>query len=357
MKCQAILTTKEKGEAKMRLRTVLQSGLALTVLFLLAAAGAPEARAGAVIVSGSIALGVNDQGHLNTVDPTGAVSTVNASGGAVGLAFSGIDGSFRDATAPGCLCEGWGVSGSGHSGYASVDSGGISNLTVDSFTSSASSITSSVHLTSLPGLTVSQVYAPSVAAPLALFEDKVTITNLTGAPITELRYVRVMDWDIPTTEFSEFVTIKGTATTFLLEKSHDDGFETPNPLASTTPIDPTTEDVDFTDNGPNDHGAYFRFMFGDLAAGESYTFSIFYGAAESEAAMLAALSAVGIELFSLGQSSTADGPSLGTPATFAFGFKGVGGTAILPTVPEPGTVLLLGAGIAGLLCWRRRRNS
>ena len=49
--------------------------------------------------------------------------------------------------------------------------------------------------------------------------------------------------------------------------------------------------VDFEDNGPADHGAYFRFKFGDLATDASRTFQIFYGAAASESAALAAIAA------------------------------------------------------------------
>jgi len=61
----------------------------------------------------------------------------------------------------------------------------------------------------------------------------VTIANSTASDLTDVRYVRVMDWDVPPTEFNEYVTIKGTTTTTLLELSHDDGFDTPNPLLPT----------------------------------------------------------------------------------------------------------------------------
>lgn len=302
----------------------------------------------------TVALGVKNSGALNT--STGSIVT-NA--GATGLAYKFPDGSWRDATSPGCLCEGWGVSASdgatSHSGYDGT-SNGVGGLSVGAFSSTSSTANTTASVTTLPGLTVTHAYAPS-AASNSLFVATVTITNATTASLSDVRYVRVMDWDVPPTEFDEFVTIKGTATTTLLELSHNDGFDSPNPLETTEEIfltDGTTTDVDFEDFGPEDHGAYFKFNFGALAAGESYTFSIYYGAAGSEGEAIAAIAAAGIELYSLGQSSGASGPTTGTPATYIFGFKGVGGVPVEP-VPLPGTLALLGIGLAGLGFVRRRK--
>jgi hypothetical protein len=116
-----------------------------------------------------------------------------------------------------------------------------------------------------------------------------------------------------------------------------------------------TTDVDFTDFGTSDHGANFDFGFGDLLDGESFSFKIFYGAAPTEAAALAAIGADGLELFSLGQS--ANGPETGEPATFIFGFKGVGGV-VQVDVPEPGTYAAgaVALGLAGLTYLRRRQS-
>ncbi len=299
----------------------------------------------------TIALGMNDDGSLNTTVGSVAVNTP----GFTGLAYKFPDGSYRDATAPGCQCEGWGVSTStgAHSGFANVSTdGGPNNLTFAGIVAGVTTAVSSVTLTSLPGLAVTHSAAPSAAAPGALFEVKVKITNSTGGALSDVKYVRVMDWDVPLTEFAEFVTIGGTATTTLLERSHDNGFNTANPLGGDSSIIAATEDVDFVDSGPTDHGAYFRFNFGTIAAGESFEFSIFYGATGTESAAFAAMTAAGIELYSLGQSSPPSGdPTLGTPATFIFGFKGVGGVAL----PTPGSLALVGLALLGAGALRRRQ--
>ncbi len=174
---------------------------------------------------------------------------------------------------------------------------------------------------------------------------------------------------MPPTEFHEFVTIIGTATTTELEESGNNGFNTANPLGGYDLTDSgglsiVKHNEDFEDAGIDDHGAYFRFNFGDLGPGEKKEFSIFYGAGDNEAAALASLGAVGAELYSLGQASGTDlfsagGPVQNDATTFAFGFKGVGGIIILPPpgVPDAGSTFgLLGMALAGLVGFARSRK-
>lgn len=293
----------------------------------------------------TVALGVKNLGQLNT-----RTGNIAANASATGLS-SKIGGGWYDATAPGCLCEGWGVAASGVAGYAN-EALGTANLTDLGFASTSSTATSRVSLTSMPGLKVTHAYKPSAASDL--FEAVVTITNDTAAAVTDVRYRRVMDWDIPFDEFNEYVTIRGTGTTTDLLYSSDQGFATGNPLGSRgTDIGGCGITTDFTDCGPDDHGALFDFGFGGLAVGESREFSIFYGASVNESAALASLATVSAELFSLGQES--GDPTGGTPRTYIFGFAGVGGVPPIET-PEPSILALIGIGLIGMVANRRRQR-
>ena len=91
----------------------------------------------------------------------------------------------------------------------------------------------------------------------------------------------------------------------------DDGFATADALAG--PSDLVEHVGNFADAGPADHGALFDFDFGTLAAGATKTFKTYYGAAGTEVAAVDALNKVGAEAYSLGEPSTPDGPTLGTP--------------------------------------------
>ncbi|MBH9576181.1 PEP-CTERM sorting domain-containing protein [Inhella proteolytica] len=291
-----------------------------------------SATAGAVLVNGGTSIGVTDDGRLGF--------------SGVGITRAGVG----DGITPGCLCEGWGLAGNGQGGYTNGNVGSA-NIGFTSFSYAGGVATSNGYLQSVPGLTISQAY--SVFAGTNGFRTQVTITNTSNSAVNDVRYSRVMDWDIPPSEFAELVTLQGVGASALFF-SNDNGFAAGNPMAPDSELVAGTTNVNFADNGPADHGAQFVFTFGTLAAGESKVFEIFYGAQGSEIGALADLTAMKAEVYSLGQSF--GNGATGTPATFYFGFAGVGGTPI-GQVPEPASMLLVGFGLAALGAASRRKQA
>src|SRR6266850_4692799 len=349
-------------------RSVKQRRLMKTVLLIaltIAAATASHAghAAAAIIDNGTVQLGINSEGHLNV--PGGTASFQNGTTD-VGLRFIPTNG---EATAPGCLCEGWGAANADaatvtFAGYANVftDHGAVGLTLVSAVTTgtgtkpeSTGSAFTSVVETSNGRLRVTHDYHASSSPNL--YQVDVTIKNIGSTPIGDLRYRRVMDWDIPPTTFYEWVEIHvGTATSLI--HATTDGFQSANPWSSPGPSaghPPTTLTPGSPDyfNGPTDQGALFDFGFGTLAAGQSKSFRIYYGAAANRAAALAAIGSVGAEVYSLGIPSVSfaadaaaatDGPNV-----FIFAFSGVGGTPVNPAffTPGPNPVVVEDSGVSG----------
>lgn len=321
-----------------------------SLLTLALAVGLPMAASAAIIDNGTIQMGVDNFGQLNV--PGGTASPVSGTT-VVGLRYMANN---YEATSHGCLCEGWGVGikDTMASGSANNDSGGASNLTLVSFTNTASTATSVVTLNG-SDLRITHSFAPA-AETSNLYAVKVTIENTGATDIADLRYTRTFDWDVEPTTFNEYVTHAGVASTPSVLSAVNNGFVDSNPFGSRSDLGATGDFVDF---GPDDQGTNFDFGFGALKAGEAYTFDIFYGAAGNEAMALAALGAVGAELYSFGQSVAADGSPANDATTFIFAFKGVGGTIIVPPspVPVPAAGFLMLAGLGGLGAMRLRRKA
>jgi type IV pilus assembly protein PilY1 len=353
------------------LKSVYAVGLSAAIVGL---TSGPAAAQGIVTNGAGLAVGIQETGAMGVSGLRPAEAGAPASFGLTGLSFvsdydlAGPAGpTWRDATTPGCLCEGFGVSVNGAvSGFDSNDNGtgGLTVLDLGGTIIGTDRITTLVELSAMPGLTIMHDYHPSASANL--YQADVTITNSTGAAVTDVQYTRTMDWDVPPTEFAELVTLVGWVAPGVplgdLVDSCNNGFTTGNPLVDCANFFGDFEDENFVDAGPFDHGARFTFNFGGLGVGETKTFSIFYGAAAGEAAALAALSTAGAEgIYSFGQCNPGPPggvcggpPSDGLPATFIFAFGGVGAPPV--AVPEPVSLLLFGSGIAGVLVKRYRRK-
>ncbi len=325
-----------------------RKGLAVAALLASSIVVPFNAHSNAIIKYGDSYLGVNNEGHLNVfpsdVDGISDEFLAEFGGSPVGLWRDGIG----DSTSPGCLCEGWGVAatvGTARLGAgANIAVDGVFGIDGGTFGSTDTSITSLVNLSDAD-ISVTHAYGFSLAE--GVFQGSVTIRNNTSSTIDDVVYRRVMDWDIPPTEFNEFVTHSGVEANLEsaggnVRYASDNGFASANPNSAAGAQDFSTVNVDFVDNGPADHGSVFDFAFGDLAAGDSRTFNIFYGSAGSEADALSALTTLQADVYSLGQQAAS--PGLGEPATFLFAFGGVGGVElgstpdnpILPFVPAPG---------------------
>jgi hypothetical protein len=265
----------------------------------------------AIINNGTIQMGINDEGHLNVGG--GSLSAGSSGTTVVGLRYMPTNG---EATAPGCLCEGWGAADarSGVTGYANIAVDGVQNMSLVLFSATASAATSVVNIQNT--MVVTHTYHPSALTPY-LYQADVSIQNVSSAEI-DLRYRRVMDWDIQPDTFDEYVTIQGTATSAAVLYASNNGFETANPLGNRTDLGSTG---DFVDAGPKDHGALFDFGLGLVQPNEFRHFTIFYGAAGNETDALAALTTVGAAIYSLGQPKV--DPTGGTPNTYMFAFSGV----------------------------------
>ncbi len=324
---------------------------------------------GAVISNGTVALGVNAAGDLNyTCAPEEPNCPANAEG--VGVRFVSTG---NDATYPGCLCEGWGAAdeGSGLTGSANEDFGAPVNITVDDFTTTLSTAVSTVTISDagLPNysMQVVQNYHP-YAGSSYLYEDTVTITNTGTQPFSNLRYRRVMDWDVEPTAFSEWVTIHKIGQSPYLDFDSDDGFADSDPLAGPSYLDSEavcgpayTGTCTFTDLGyagvypttdmPDDHGSLFDFAFGNLPVGTSRSFKILYGAAPSEAAANAVVNQTGADVYSLGEDDCPEsgfgipgcgdlsahaGVEQGLPNTFIFAFKTAATITLAPVLVQAG---------------------
>lgn len=120
----------------------------------------------------------------------------------VGLVLIGApeDG---DAIMPGCLCEGWGTAANGVDGFWSYGVDGTAGMVSSSFTSTGTDTSYSTVLFS-NGLSVLHSY--SSAADGNLFKIEVSMTNTSAGDMSDVRYARTLDWDVPPGHFEDDLT-------------------------------------------------------------------------------------------------------------------------------------------------------
>ena len=331
----------------------------------------------------TIMLGINPAGNLNTPDGTGTAATnsqnqsKDSKGGTLQYVNSGSVGisyywpgakkvgttstnyipGWYDSTSQGNKWESWGAGAYDNRGVAAwasisahppVGSGGataLTTMTVKSFTVDATSVKSTVWImdtSGIPMLEVTHLYGPTVGATNKnLFQGLVTITNISGGTLKDVRYRRTMDWDVIENVMNPLVDavgIKSSASGGNYPKIWnycDNGGEDnadANPFAACKPYNSATLNQDYTGlNGQGyssaGTGSSFDFQFGELFCNESATFYIYYGAGDSRATISNAMSTVGATMYSMGYD-----PNYPTLA-YAFGFKGVSGTAVAPALP------------------------
>jgi hypothetical protein len=196
-------------------------------------------------------------------------------------------------------------------------------------------------------LSVEHEFRPVPGVP-HLYAIDVTVTNITAVnsdnpnlyygPVSPV-YRRVMDWDVEPTAFSEYVTIAspGDVIPQEIRFTSNDGFGSPDPF---DPVSDLGAVGLFEDYGPADHGAMIEIDLGTLhpALSPRVTFTMYYGAAPDETTALAALAAVGAELYSLAQPDTPTGATTGEPNTFIWGYKAGEGGYTPPTIMVATTV-------------------
>lgn len=286
--------------------------------------------ADAILSTGVIRMGVAD----------------NAGLGALSVGFDSPVGG--DSIIRGCLCEGWGAAAGGTSGH--VYGLGGTNVTSALLTTTVASgpgLDAKSVVTLTNGLEVTHAYS---YVSDTLFKVTVTLKNTTAGSLSDVRYARVLDWDVdPGFFISNFTTLYGGTPTGPGGKVK---WTSTNPFTVADPLNPPSENANtnVTDL-EGDLGSFFVFGFGTLAAGASEVFETFIGAEATVSQLLASFTSAGVEAYSYttGNRTGTDGA---TAPAYGYGFAGLD----LPPIgtPAPGALLLSGLALVAMGAARRR---
>jgi hypothetical protein len=234
-----------------------------------------------VLSNGTVDIGVGRFGSID--DP-----------GGVGLRLHGQP--QTESVLYRCWCEGWGVGVLGGIGGSVTAQLGAKDLSVEDFSVIGNLAMSRVSV--LGGLEVTDTVYPSVSPNL--FTMQVIVANTGAAPLTPVRYRRVVDWDLNQCPGYETVQQRAGDTSFISGVTND-GYADPDP---SSPLTDRGINGWFIDNGPADDGVLIEVDPGTINPGSSKMFTIYYGVATGEAAALSAVDAVGAQVYSLGQINT-----------------------------------------------------
>lgn len=287
----------------------------------------------AVLSTGVMSMGVADNGGL----------------GAAGVGFFSPVGG--DSIIRGCLCEGWGAAAGGVQGnvYGTANITGITSALLTTTVASGPGLDAKSVVTMSNGLEVTHAYS---YVSDTLFKVTVTLKNTTAGSLSDVRYARVLDWDVDPGFFVDnFTTVYGGTPTGpggkVLATST-------NPFVFADPLNPPTENANTNVvDAPGDLGSFFVFGFGTLAAGDSETFDTFIGAEGTVSQLLASFTSAGVEAYSFTTGSRPGTDGRPAPA-YGYGFAGLD----LPPIgtPAPGALLLSGLALVAMGAARRRAS-